>query len=95
MRRVPGLTRKEAEWITKLGLSPQEQIDFAYIAYNIGLDVFYFSNQMFVARQVVTNSKGEKVEVLWNSQAYEDITLLNVGKEDNNLTNKTTKSTCG
>jgi len=50
---------------------------------------------MFVARQVVTNSKGEKVEVLWNSQAYEDITLLNVGKEDNNLTNKTTKSTCG
>lgn len=79
MRRVPGITRKESEWITKLGLSPQEQVDFAYIAYNIGLDVFYFSNQMFVARQVVTNSKGEKVEVLWNAQAYEDIALLNVG----------------
>lgn len=24
MRRVPGITRKEAEFITKLGLSPQE-----------------------------------------------------------------------
>lgn len=24
MRRVPGITRKEAEWITKLGLTPDE-----------------------------------------------------------------------
>jgi hypothetical protein len=44
MRRVPGITRKEAEWITKLGLTPQEQVDYAYLAYNIGLDVFYLSN---------------------------------------------------
>jgi hypothetical protein len=79
MRRVPGITRKEAEHITKLGLNPDEQVDFAYIAFNIGLDVFYLTNQVFVARQVVTNSKGEKVEVLWNSQAYEDLAMLNVG----------------
>jgi hypothetical protein len=25
------------------------------------------------------SSKGEKVEVLWNAQAYEDLALLNVG----------------
>ena len=28
---------------------------------------------MYVARQVVTNSKGEKVEVYWNAQAFEDL----------------------
>jgi len=44
MRRVPGITRNEAEHIIKLGLSPQEQVDFAYLAYNLGLDVFYLSN---------------------------------------------------
>lgn len=54
MRRVPGITRKECEHIVKLGLTPEEQVDFAYIAYNIGLDVFYLTNQAFVARQVVT-----------------------------------------
>ena len=54
MRRVPGITRKEAEHITKLGLSPDEEVDYAYIAYNIGLDVFYLPNQSFVGRQVVT-----------------------------------------
>lgn len=58
MRRVPGISRKECEHIVKLGLTPQEQVDFAYIAYNIGLDVFYLSNMCFVARQVVTDSKG-------------------------------------
>jgi len=25
------------------------------------------------------SSKGEKVEVLWNAQAYEDLAMLNVG----------------
>lgn len=45
----------------KLGLTPIEQVDYAYLAYNIGLDVFYIHNQMYVARQVVTNSKGQKV----------------------------------
>jgi hypothetical protein len=34
---------------------------------------------MFIARQVVTNSKGEKVEVLWNAHAYEDLSMLPVG----------------
>jgi len=79
MRRVPGLTRKEAVQITKLGLTPDEEVDFAYIAYNIGLDVFYYPNTIYVARQVVTNSKGEKVEVYWNFQAFEDLAMLNVG----------------
>lgn len=54
MRRVPGITRKEVEHIVKLGLTPEEQVDYAYLAYTIGLDVFYLSNQVFVARQVVT-----------------------------------------
>ena len=45
----------------------------------MGLDVFYAPNNVFVARQVVTNSKGEKVEILFNSQASEDLSLLNVG----------------
>ena len=49
------------EHIVKLGLTPIEQVDYAYLAYNIGLDVFYIHNQMYVARQVVTNSKGQKV----------------------------------
>jgi hypothetical protein len=79
MRRVPGITRRECEHIIRLGLTPDEQVDFAYIAYNIGLDVFYLTNQVYVARQVVTNSKGEKVEVYWNSQAYEDLAMLSVG----------------
>jgi len=79
MRRVPGLTRKEAEHITRLGLTPDEEVDFAYLVYNNGIDVFYLANQVYVARQVVTNSKGEKVEVYWNSQVFEDLAYLNVG----------------
>lgn len=54
-------------------------MDFAYLVFHMGLDVFYNPNQVFVARQVLTNSKGEKVEVLWNCQAFEDLSLLNVG----------------
>lgn len=49
------------------------------MAYNLGLDVFYMPNQVYVARQVVTNSKGQKVEVFWNSMCFEDMSLLNVG----------------
>lgn len=88
MRRVPGvsllfipfqITRKEVEHIVKLGLSPLEQVDYAYLAYTLGLDVFYMPNQVYLARQVVTNSKGQKVEVFWNSLAFEDMSLLNVG----------------
>jgi len=79
MRRVPGITRKEVEHIVQLGLNPDEQVDYAYLAYNLGLDVFYLSNQVYVARQVITNSKGEKVEIYMNAQAYEDLGMLNVG----------------
>lgn len=79
MRRVPGLTRKEAEHITRLGLTPDEEIDYAYLAYNLGLDVFYLANQIYTTRQVVTNSKGERVEVYWNAQVFEDLAYLNVG----------------
>lgn len=39
----------------------------------------YMANQIYVARQVVTNSKGEKVEVYWNWQAFEDLCMLSVG----------------
>jgi len=79
MRRVPGITRKEAEHITRLGLTPDEEVDYAYLAYNLGLDVFYVGNQIYTTRQVVTNSKGEKVEVYWNAQVFEDLAYLNVG----------------
>lgn len=78
MRRVPGLTRQDAEYITRLGLNPDEEVDFAYIAHNIGLDIRYASNGVFLARQVVTNSKGEKVEVYWNSMNIEELALVNV-----------------
>ncbi len=73
------LTHPNFALYEKLGLTPNEQVDFAYLVYNLGLDVFYFANQVFIARQVVTNSKGEKVEVLWSTQAYEDLAMMNVG----------------
>ena len=41
-------------FLGRLGLTPWEEIDYAYICYNIGLDVFYLTNQMYMARQVVT-----------------------------------------
>jgi len=41
-----------------LGLTPIEQLDYAYLVYNMGLDVFFKPNQVYLARQVVTNSKG-------------------------------------
>lgn len=50
MRRVPGITRKEAEYITTLNLTPDEEIDFAYIAHNIGLDIYYPTNTVYIAR---------------------------------------------
>ena len=79
MRRVPGITRREAEHIIKLGLNPDEQVDFAYLVYNNGLDIFYKPNSVYIARQVLTNSKGEKTEVYWNAQAAEDMAHLPVG----------------
>ena len=79
MRRVPGLTRREALRVQQLGLTPDEEVDFAYIAVNIGLDLFYEANQAYTARQVVTNSKGEKVEVLWPSATYDEMTMMVYG----------------
>lgn len=54
MRRVPGLTRKEALKIQSIGLSPWEELDYAYIVVNNGIDVFYESNHSYLVRQVVT-----------------------------------------
>ncbi len=79
MRRVPGLTRREALRIQQMGFTPDEEIDFAYLAVNNGLDVFYEANQAYVARQVVSNSKGEKVEVLWPSATYDEMTMMVYG----------------
>ena len=59
-------------------MTPLEQVDYAYLAYDLGLDVFYFPNSVYLARQVVTNSKGQKVEIFWNSFCYEDMSILNV-----------------
>lgn len=79
LRRVPGLTRREALRIQQLGLTPTEEIDYAYLVVNLGIDVFYESNQAYICRQVVTNSKGEKVEVLWPSSTYDEMTMMVYG----------------
>lgn len=79
MRRAPGLTRKEALRIQQFGLTPEEEVDFAYMTVNMGIDVFYEGNQAYCARQVVTNSKGEKVEILWPSATYDEMTQMVFG----------------
>lgn len=79
MRRVPGLTRREGLRIQQFGLTPDEEVDYAYLVVNNGIDVFYESNQAYVCRQVVTNSKGEKVEVLWPSATYDEMTMMVYG----------------
>lgn len=61
-----------------MGLTPMEQVRFAWLTYHMGLDVFYQPNGVYVARQVVTNSKGQKVEVFFNSLCFEDLSQLNV-----------------
>jgi len=50
MRRAPGLTRREALKIQQFGLTPEEEVDYAYITVNNGLDVFYEANQAYIAR---------------------------------------------
>ena len=50
MRRVPGLTRREALKIQTFGFTPDEEIDYAYLVVNNGIDVFYEPNQAYVAR---------------------------------------------
>lgn len=54
MRRVPGLTKKEAIKIQSLGFNPLEELDFAYIVVNNGIDVFFTPNAGYLTRQVVT-----------------------------------------
>lgn len=54
MRRVPGLTKKEAIKIQSIGYSPLEELDYAYIVVNNGIDVFFDPNFGYIARQVVT-----------------------------------------
>jgi hypothetical protein len=40
MRRVPGITLRETLRIQQMGLTPDEEIDFAYLVVNNGIDVF-------------------------------------------------------
>jgi hypothetical protein len=79
MRRVPGLTRREALRIQQFGFQPDEEVDFAYLVVNLGIDVFYEANQAYICRQVVTNSKGEKTEILWPSATYDEMTQMVFG----------------
>jgi len=60
-------------------LTPEEEVDYAYLVVNNGIDVFYEGNQAYFARQVVTNSKGEKVEVLWPTATYDEMTMMVFG----------------
>lgn len=54
MRRVPGLTKKEALKIQSLGFTPICELDYAYIVVNNGIDVFFDPTSSYIARQVVT-----------------------------------------
>ena len=78
MRRVPGVTREEAEYIRTIGLTPDDEVELAYWYKNLGLDIYYPLNSTYIARQVVTNSKGEKVEVMWPFMSWEDTIELSV-----------------
>ena len=48
----------------------------------MGLDVFYVRNQAYIARQFVTNSKGEKVEILWPCATYDEMTNMSFGRAE-------------
>lgn len=78
MRRVPGITREEAEYIRTLGLTPDDEVEIAYWYKNIGYDIYYPLNLTYTLRQVVTNSKGEKVEVVWPAQSWDECGDLHV-----------------
>lgn len=56
-----------------------EQLDKAWFVYHMGMDMFYEPNQVYIARQVITNSKGQKVEVYWNYLQFEDMSMCPVG----------------
>ncbi len=78
MRRIPGLTRADAEYVRTLGMTPDDEVEIAYWYKNAGIDIYYPLNNTYVARQVVTNSKGEKVEVMWPFTSWEDGQELSV-----------------
>jgi hypothetical protein len=78
MRRVPGLTREEAEYVRTLGLTPDDEVELAYYYKNMGIDIYYPMNNTYIARQIVTNSKGEKTEVVWPFMGWEDCIELSV-----------------
>ena len=61
-----------------MGFTPMEQVYFAWLVYHTGIDIFYEPNGVYIARQVLTNSKGQKVEVFTNSMAFEDLSQVNV-----------------
>ncbi len=44
MRRAPGITRREVLKIQAMGLTPDEEVDYAYLTVNNGIDVFYEAN---------------------------------------------------
>ena len=54
-------------------------MDYAYLVVNLGIDVFYIPNQAYILRQVVTNSKGQKVEILWPAAYYDEMTMMSFG----------------
>jgi len=64
-RRIPGLSDEEYEEIRSIGLTPHEELDVAYLCKNFGMDIFFVPDEHTIGRQVVENSKGEKVEVLF------------------------------
>lgn len=52
--KAPGLTRKEALKIQSMGFSPLQELDYAYLVVNNGIDVFYQDNNAYLLRQVIT-----------------------------------------
>ncbi len=60
-------------------MTPEEEIDYAYLVLNLGIDVFYFPNQAYIMRHVFTNSKGQKVEILWPAAYYDEMTMMSFG----------------
>ena len=56
------ITRKEVEYIVKIGLTPMEQVYMAWLVYHMGFDLFYQPNGVYIARQVVTSTRFECLE---------------------------------
>ena len=78
MRRVPGLTREDAEYIRTIGFTPDDEVALAWYYKNTGVDPYYPPNFTYIGRQVVTNSKGEKTEMMFPFGSWEDCLDLSV-----------------